>query len=77
MRELGAANWDIFKGSTTTASRLIRARQAICAASLQDSIVGQNSKQKKPETFAQLFERIYGTRLAESTPTETQGTPKC
>lgn len=54
-------------GVTTEAERRERIRRGIVDNGLVGVIVGRNPKDRKPETYAQLFERVYGMRLNEST----------
>jgi hypothetical protein len=52
----------IFLGTTDSAVRKERTRQAIIAGKLDCTIVGRNTA-GKAETYAALFERIYGEPL--------------
>jgi len=53
-------------GLTDARMRRERIRQGIVDNGLSAVIVGRNPKDRKPETYAQLFERVYGMRLNES-----------
>jgi hypothetical protein len=56
----------VTRGVTTANERRERIRQGIVDNGLSAVIVGRNPKDRKPETYAQLFERVYGMRLNES-----------
>lgn len=56
----------VTRGVTTAMERRERIRQGIVDNGLSAVIVGRNPKDRKPETYAQLFERVYGMRLNES-----------
>ena len=55
---------DISGGITTAAQREARARRGI----LERGIALKRVMLNKPDTFADLFERLYGVPLSESTP---------
>ena len=54
----------VFAGDTTPAVRRERMRAAILEHCLSAVIAG--SRQRKPETYAQVFERLYGEPLVIS-----------
>jgi hypothetical protein len=70
LRELGAANWNIFAGTTTREVRRDRARIAITSAGLAECVTGMKVPDKKPETFAQFFQRIYSASLLDLPTTQ-------
>lgn len=52
----------VFTGDSNPTERRERIRQAIVDANLQLAIIGRGPN-KKPETYAQCFERFYGESL--------------
>lgn len=55
---------DITGGVTTAEERQTRARRGILERGLAEQLVVLN----KPDTWAQLFERLYGVPLSDETP---------
>ncbi len=56
----------VLAGITTSNDRRERIRTAILEHCLSAVIAG--SRARKPETYAQLFERLYGEPLVSNTP---------
>lgn len=54
---------EIHAGVTDPATRKQRIREAILAGGLDCTIIGRNPATKKPETYSQCYERIYGEPL--------------
>ena len=65
---------DPFDGTTEPHERRERFRKAILAGMLQTVVCG-GLRAGKPETYAQVFERLYGEPLESSPKKPTQGKP--
>lgn len=57
---------DIFAGATDAQSRKELIRAAIIEHELDSTLVGRNPKTRKVETYAQVFERLYGEPLMKN-----------
>jgi hypothetical protein len=62
-RRLAEHRCRAFEGVTTPEITRERIRAAILEAKLDQGIIGRNSLTKKPETYAQCFERHFGEPL--------------
>lgn len=68
VKRLGQHGVRVFDGVTDTASRMALVRAAIIGGAKDCAIVGRNPATHKPETYAQLFERVYGEPLYPQAP---------
>ena len=64
----------IFAGASDHASRRERFRAAISGEGLAYVVCGRDPQSRKPLTYAEAFERIYGERLG--VPRETNNRPE-
>lgn len=57
---------EVFAGVTDRAIRRERIRRAILELNLELAIAGRNPETGKPETFAEVFGRLYSRPLREA-----------
>ena len=64
----------VHEGITDPEERRERIRYAILEGNLDCAIIGRHPSTKKPETYAQAFERFYGEPLTQK---PTKGKKPC
>lgn len=74
VRRLAEHGKGVFAGVTDPDERRERIRFAIINGGLDVAIIGRKHDTKKPETYAEAFERLYGEPLE---PRQRKGKKSC